>query len=186
MGSSPTLATKISKVKGNHRLKQIGEYSPICGPLGNIPQLKKVQLFALFSEKGVDDGANFPIMDYMISSLHNPIPVYISRGNISTVFRPGYNFVLYGVRPRYDDRDAYCGDIRHRFGEYKTLGYALLEAKKLAVHYYGDNYESYDMDGIQLEIRVHPNYEQKPGKLQKKRDMWANAVIMGCESVIPF
>ena len=125
-------------------------------------------------------------MDYMISSFHNPIPVYISRGNISTVFRQGYNFVLYGVRARYDNRDAYCGDIRHRFGEYKTLGYALLEAKKLAAHYYGDNYESYDMDDIQLEIRVHPNYEQKPGKLQKKRDMWANAVIMGCESVIPF
>jgi len=121
-------------------------------------------------------------MEYMITQPYLPFPAQIQRGNLSNVFLPNKPFNVYIVRTRYDNRDAFVGYSYFPVARCKTLGYAILEAKKLADELYSDC-DHIDMDDPHIEIRFHPDYKFPASKSQKKREMWAGAVIFGCDKV---
>jgi len=135
-----------------------------------------------FLAKRVDFTAIFPIMEYMINQPYLSFPAQIQRGNLSNVFLPNKPFNVYIVRARYDNRDAFVGCSYSPVARCKTLGYAILKAKELAEKLY-DDYNEIDMDDPHIEIRFHPDHKFPVSKSQKKREMWAGAVVSGSGKV---
>lgn len=138
-----------------------------------------------FLAKRVDFTAIFPIMEYMINQPYLSFPAQIQRGNLSNVFLPNKPFNVYIVRTRYDNRDAFVGCSYFPVAHCKTLGYAILEAKKLTDELYADC-EYIDMDDPHVEIRFNPDHKFPISKSQKKSGKVGVIPPMSGDEGIPF